>query len=81
MRGKLNTWALTRTNGGGGGGCRSLRMGTAPSMAEGMAGIELASEAEQATTTRPEALEPGAYGEVKGSAFDVTRTCGIGYDV
>ena len=50
-------------------------MGTAPAMAEGTAGIELAGRAEQATAATPEALEPRAYGEVEGSTFEVTRTC------
>ena len=34
-------------------------MGTAPAMAKGTAGIEPAGGAEQATTARPEGLEPG----------------------
>jgi hypothetical protein len=33
------------------------------SLAERTAGVELAGRAEKATTVKPEALEPGAYGE------------------
>jgi len=35
---------------------------TAPALAEGTAGVELAGKAERAITAKPEALEPWVYG-------------------
>ena len=38
-------------------------MGAAHALAEGTASVELVSGAERASTTKPEALEPGMYGK------------------
>ena len=47
-----------------------LVVSTAPSMAEGTAGIKPASGAEKAPTAQPKALEPRAYGRAgDGGAF------------
>jgi len=40
-----------------------LVVGAAPALAEGTGGVELVGGAERATTAKPEALGPGAYGE------------------
>jgi hypothetical protein len=42
-------------------------VGTAPAIARGTAGVESAGGAEEATTARLKAFEPGAYGEVGGN--------------